>query len=191
MNIKQIVISLIDRLAAYAAREAESEDPEETKRQEEAAARRLAEKVKIQKAKMRMNGHANGASSPTTESVAAESNAWGSTPTSPVADKEKESDAASSTVHGTEETVVEPEKRDKGKENATEPQVRKFRGVPEDVKLFEVFWQQVVELIKVRFFVCSHLKTRSRDISGSAGPVNTRHDRSARIPHESIAQLLP
>ena len=48
MNIKQIVISLIDRLAAYAAREAENEDPEETKRQEEAAAKRLAEKVKMQ-----------------------------------------------------------------------------------------------------------------------------------------------
>jgi vacuolar protein sorting-associated protein 35 len=40
VNIKQIVIALIDRLAAYAAREAENEDPEETKRQEEAAARR-------------------------------------------------------------------------------------------------------------------------------------------------------
>src|SRR5215470_5785396 len=58
VNIKQIVIALIDRLAAYAAREAESENPEEVKRQEEAAARRLAEKVKIQKAKVReVNGY--------------------------------------------------------------------------------------------------------------------------------------
>lgn len=30
-----------------------------------------------------------------------------------------------------------------------EAAVRKFRGVPEDVQLFEVFWQQVVQLIKV------------------------------------------
>ncbi|KZT68818.1 vacuolar protein sorting-associated protein 35 [Daedalea quercina L-15889] len=154
VNIKQIVIALIDRLAAYAAREAENEDPEETKRQEEAAARRLAEKVKIQKAKLRMNGHANGIPSPTAESVAAESAAWASTPTSPVTDKDKESDAASSTVHETEETVIEGEKVDKGKEKEKEKEkeshVRKFRGVPEDVKLFEVFWQQVVELIKAR-----------------------------------------
>jgi vacuolar protein sorting-associated protein 35 len=28
--------------------------------------------------------------------------------------------------------------------------VRKFRGIPENVRLFEVFWQQVVELIKAR-----------------------------------------
>ena len=27
--------------------------------------------------------------------------------------------------------------------------VRKFRGIPEDVKLFEMFWEQVVQLIKV------------------------------------------
>lgn len=28
--------------------------------------------------------------------------------------------------------------------------VGKFRGIPHDVKLFEVFWHQIVELIKVR-----------------------------------------
>lgn len=37
----------------------------------------------------------------------------------------------------------------KGKEKEGAPP-KKFRGIPEDVKLFEVFWQQVVELIKVR-----------------------------------------
>ncbi|KZW00729.1 vacuolar protein sorting-associated protein 35 [Exidia glandulosa HHB12029] len=63
VNIKQIVIALIDRLAAYAAREAESEDPEVTKAQEEAAAKRLAEKVKQQKAVRAQQGgwaHQNG-----------------------------------------------------------------------------------------------------------------------------------
>ena len=38
----------------------------------------------------------------------------------------------------------------KEKEKEAEPeQIKKFRGVPENVKLFEVFWHQVVELIKV------------------------------------------
>lgn len=36
----------------------------------------------------------------------------------------------------------------KGKDKEGTP-VRKFRGVPENVRLFEVFWKQVVELIKV------------------------------------------
>lgn len=147
VNIKQIVIALIDRLAAYAAREAENEDPEETKRQEEAAARRLAEKVKIQKAKLRQNGHVNGSSTPATESVATDSLEWGSAPQSPtvVNVTDKESEAAS--VDGTEDG--EGEKVSKGKEKEQQA-LRKFRGVPEDVKLFEVFWQQVVELIKAR-----------------------------------------
>jgi vacuolar protein sorting-associated protein 35 len=40
-------------------------------------------------------------------------------------------------------------KSEKGKDKEGSP-VRKFRGVPEDVQLFEVFWKQVVELIKAR-----------------------------------------
>jgi vacuolar protein sorting-associated protein 35 len=140
VNIKQIVISLIDRLASYAAREAESEDPEETKHQEEAAARRLAEKVKMQKARSRENGNFRPPDpvSPTTS----EANAWGSpqpsTPHTLATDLEKSS---------VPETLVDTS-LEKGKDKEGLP-VRKFRGVPEDVQLFEVFWKQVVELIKV------------------------------------------
>ncbi|KAK0461433.1 vacuolar protein sorting-associated protein 35 [Desarmillaria tabescens] len=131
VNIKSIVIALIDRLAAYAAREAESEDPEETKRQEEAAARRLAEKVKLQKAKARENG------SVTSSSV--EENAWGVS-TSPTTTSASEP----------EKTPVNGSSHErKGKDKEGSP-VRKFRGVPENVQLFEVFWKQVVELIKAR-----------------------------------------
>ncbi|TFK71730.1 vacuolar protein sorting-associated protein 35 [Pluteus cervinus] len=140
VNIKQIVIALIDRLAAYAAREAESEDPEETKRQEEAAARRLAEKVKTQKAKAREVPSQRTATPPADEAAG-----WDaiSAPTSPVAETDaKEPNGANGT--GTNGVV---EEKGKGKEG--EP-VRKFRGVPEDVQLFEVFWKQVVELIKAR-----------------------------------------
>ncbi|KAH9982074.1 vacuolar protein sorting-associated protein 35 [Lactifluus volemus] len=111
VNIKQIVIALIDRLAAYAAREAENEDAEETKRQEEAAARRLAERVKARRERARANGSASS--------------------------KRGAADDA------------EGENVEKGKEKEGET-VRKFRGVPENVKLFEVFWEQVVNLIKAR-----------------------------------------
>ncbi|OZJ02141.1 hypothetical protein BZG36_05231 [Bifiguratus adelaidae] len=43
VNVKQIIIALIDRLAAYAAREAESESPEELRKLEEKATRKAAE----------------------------------------------------------------------------------------------------------------------------------------------------
>lgn len=140
VNIKQIVIALIDRLATYAAREAENEDPEETKRQEEAAARRLAEKVKLQKARARENS-AYRAASPT--SSVSEIDAWGAPPTPAV---------APSTFEAPKSPVAEAptggEDAGKFKDKEGNP-VRKFRGVPEDVQLFEVFWKQVVELIKV------------------------------------------
>jgi len=37
-----------------------------------------------------------------------------------------------------------------GNSKSEEPSVKRFRGIPEDVKLFEVFWGQIVDLVKVR-----------------------------------------
>ncbi|KAF9073999.1 vacuolar protein sorting-associated protein 35 [Rhodocollybia butyracea] len=138
VNIKAIVIALIDRLAAYAAREAESEDPEETKRQEEAAARRLAEKVKVQKAKAR-----ESVASPTS---APEASAWDSHETSSIPATVESETPTAVNGNGVQETLDDASKG-KDKEGSA---IRKFRGVPEDVQLFEVFWKQVVELIKAR-----------------------------------------
>ncbi|KAK0555896.1 retromer complex subunit Vps35 [Tilletia horrida] len=56
VNIKNIVIALIDRLAAYAAREAENDSAEEIRQQEEEAARQLAEKTR----QMRLTGQSAG-----------------------------------------------------------------------------------------------------------------------------------
>jgi vacuolar protein sorting-associated protein 35 len=148
VNIKQIVIALIDRLAAYAAREAENEDPEETKRQEEAAAKRLAERVRIQKA-ARANGIASGA--PTPGEFTAGADTWGSDspPRSPTL-AEAEKSTASLSVDGTETTVgADAEKAPEVAAAPTKPPPKKFRGIPEDVRLFEVFWKQIVELMKV------------------------------------------
>ncbi|KAM6497809.1 Vacuolar protein sorting-associated protein 35 [Amanita muscaria] len=152
VNIKQIVIALIDRLAAYAAREAENEDPEETKRQEEAAAKRLAEKVKTQKAKIRENG--GYASNISITSPSLESNDWATphSPQSEVATEVSESDN-SYTISTSPPATINGSSESQHKEKETETEsapVRKFRGIPENVQLFEVFWKQVVELIKAR-----------------------------------------
>src|SRR5258706_6086252 len=122
VNIKQIVISLIDRLAAYAAREAENEDPEETKRQEEAAAKRLAERVRAQKQRAKESG--TGMISPTSDSE----HDWNTIPSV---------------------STVADEKAANGDAEKTNGAPKRFRGIPENVKLFEEFWHQVVELIKV------------------------------------------
>jgi vacuolar protein sorting-associated protein 35 len=126
VNIKQIVISLIDRLAAYAAREAENEDPEETKRQEEAAAKRLAERVRTQKQRAKESG--TSMTSPTSDGE----HDWNTIPSAP--------------------NVVD-EKVANGDAEKTNGARKRFRGIPENVKLFEVFWHQVVELIKVQVWI--------------------------------------
>ena len=145
VNIKQIVIALIDRLASYAAREAESENPEETKKQEEAAARRLAERVKMQKARVRARENGSSAGVPPVDY-----GDWGSPPSSPADDTEKSfSSMTLSNGTDTESAVNTASSAEKGEKKETAEQIKKFRGVPENVRLFEVFWQQVVELIKV------------------------------------------
>ncbi|KAH6917731.1 vacuolar protein sorting-associated protein 35 [Coprinopsis sp. MPI-PUGE-AT-0042] len=148
VNIKQIVIALIDRLALYASREAENEDPEEAKRQEEAAAKRLAEKVKLQKDRTRaLNAHrlTSAPQSPTVES-----NEWASSvptsPTSPAATEKSDLPPPTPSTAIDEKSEISSSK---GKEKEGSP-VRKFRGVPENVRLFEVFWKQVVDLIRAR-----------------------------------------
>jgi vacuolar protein sorting-associated protein 35 len=116
VNVKQIISAMIDRLADYAKREAESEDPDQRRRKEEDAANRLAEEVR----KMRLRSTGN-------------SEEEGST----MEDKEAEV-----SENGTANAEV-----DGGK--SQEEQVKRFRGIPVDVKLFEVFWEQLVGLVKV------------------------------------------
>jgi vacuolar protein sorting-associated protein 35 len=158
---------LIDRLAAYAAREAENEDPEETKRQEEAAAKRLAERVRVQKAARAAssaNIHANGTgwgSESTSDDASADP--WNAPKSPTVAVSEAESKINNLSINGDGDVAppvsdsasipsVDSEKPAEGAVSE-KPSVKKFRGIPEDVPLFEVFWKQIVELMKVG---CSH-----------------------------------
>jgi len=141
VNIKQIVIALIDRLASYAAREAENESPEEKKKGEEEAAKRLAASVKARKGKEVVH----------------------QSPTSPARPQQADADAWTEKEGGGGEEVGEggvptpPASTTDGVVEKVEPEpvveeggeTKKFRGIPENVKLFEVFWHQVVELIKV------------------------------------------
>ncbi len=134
VNVKQVVIALIDRLAAYAAREADSEPPEVIKRQEEEAARRLAEKLKRQK----IGGY---------NDTDDESHLDESSLREAETNEETEEDYGNEDYDQTSET--QPDKIKQQEQNKSD-EPKKFRGIPEDVKLFEVFWGQIVDLVKVR-----------------------------------------
>jgi vacuolar protein sorting-associated protein 35 len=136
--IKSIVIALIDRLAAYAAREAENESPEERQRQEEEAAKRLVGEVKRHRQRAKeLEISAAAASEASGDELARpdETEGWGGV----------ESENAPERVE-----PIDDGKIDGVVPTIPEQMVKKFRGIPEDVKLFEVFWSQIVELIKVR-----------------------------------------
>lgn len=153
MAIKSIVIALIDRLAAYAAREAENESPEERQRQEEEAAKRLIGEVKRQREKAKaLEGSAAAAKNQEQEALSrpAAAEGWGD-------------ELVHNGVAALE--IVDDGKIDGVTPTIPEQMVRKFRGIPEDVKLFEVFWHQIVELIKVSLLLpldLVHPRTDSR-----------------------------
>ncbi|GAA5943156.1 hypothetical protein JCM3775_007610 [Rhodotorula graminis] len=144
--IKSIVIALIDRLAAYAAKEAENEPPEERRLQEEEAKRRLEGEVGRQRQRRRAALRAENAADGQGEGEGEgdeETEGWGAAvsalpPGHPDAGV-KDLDVGDRLIDGQQPTRV-------GKDG----EVRKYRGIPEDVKLFEMFWEQVVNLIKAR-----------------------------------------
>ncbi|KAG0017144.1 Vacuolar protein sorting-associated protein 35 [Podila clonocystis] len=116
VNVKQIVIALIDRLAAHAAREADSNEDDEEEEESETPA-----------------------------------------PKSKKSDEDKEEGDDETVADGeeaeTEEKENEPEEETEEEKPAPSPKpakVRKIRGIPEDVRLFEVFWGKIVELVKFR-----------------------------------------
>jgi vacuolar protein sorting-associated protein 35 len=127
VNTKAIVIGLMDRLSAYAAREAEGESPEEKAKNEEEATSQLFEKLKLQK---------EAKESQTTESE----NTNGET-----ADGEEAQEEPPSQPESTPEQA--PENDEKEQVNGTNS---KRRNIPENVKLFEVFHEQVISLIKMQ-----------------------------------------
>lgn len=130
VNVKQIVVQLINRLAAYASREAENESPEERERKEEEAATKLAETIRSMKIKE---------VSTSEMSVRTQS------------DKERNSAdeglivAKNDSGQGGPDTKSDDSNIPNGSETG-----EIFRGIPTEVKLFEVFWEQIVKLVKAR-----------------------------------------
>lgn len=119
VDMKKIVIGLMDRLSTYAQREAEGSSAEEKRRAEEDAVIRMLEKVSL-----------NEESKPSTASEPDTTHTNGTEPKSPTESQAPES---------APETPITP---------ATNGE--KSAGGVGDVKLFEIFYDQVVNLVKTR-----------------------------------------
>lgn len=119
MNVKGIVIGLMDRLSAYAARESDTVTPEQRQKDEEEATEKLFERLKISKEAEPVAAvqHQNGDNGDVTD------------------------DAASQAT-----TAIASDS-----ENETEPNGgNRVRGIPDEIKLFEIFNEQVQSLVKLQ-----------------------------------------
>lgn len=128
VNIKAIVIGLMDRLSAYAARESESEPSEDRRKIEEDATASLLEKLRISKETKKTDPKPDGPE--------------GQQPNGEQVNGERPSEASQDAPPEPAEDTEAP--------NATaideKPTSRK-RGIPEDVKLYEIFYDQVTHLV--------------------------------------------
>lgn len=131
VNIKAIVIGLMDRLSAYAQREAQSEPPEERKKSEEEAMGKLLERLRVSKESKtkepgkQQNGDAADGQRTSVDTTASEATA----------------------VESETTAVPEEEEREAAE---TESTSSKKRGIPDNVRLFEIFHEQVASLVKMQ-----------------------------------------
>lgn len=136
VNVKAIVIGLMDRLSDYAERESQNETEEDRGKIEEQALADLLEKVKL-----------NGASSDkpsasTAEEPAAEpQNGEGFNDAASTAETLTKDDEATPSIAETEATAVDGEESESTK---------KHRGIPENVRLYEIFFGQVQNLVQAQ-----------------------------------------
>ncbi|THW21955.1 vacuolar protein sorting-associated protein 35, partial [Aureobasidium pullulans] len=125
VNVKAIVIGLMDRLAAYAARESESDAPEDREKAETEATAKLLEKMKL----------ASDATSAPTDDQTTHQNG-----------DSKPGDEASS--EAAPETLAEDASKTELAE--IDGESKKQRGIPDNVRLFEVFHEQVIHLVSMQ-----------------------------------------
>lgn len=133
VNIKAIVIGLMDRLSTYAARESEQESQEDRKQTEEDATARLLEKLKVSSEAKKSKVDTEGAE---TKQSNGEQQTNGDQPAVSPAPEGK--DHAEKEDTSTEATT-----------NGDKPHSRN-RGIPENVKLYEIFYEQVVNLVSAQ-----------------------------------------
>ncbi|KAL1871569.1 hypothetical protein VTK73DRAFT_2033 [Phialemonium thermophilum] len=151
VNVKAIVIGLMDRLSSYAERESQGEPNEDRVKIEEEALAKLLEKVKLEKENSQTtqtDGQEAGDAPPDANGEHDDENK-----TTPKQSPAQESNDDSS-VAETGTTAVEGQVEDTEAEQA-EPSQKK-RGIPENVRLYEIFFGQVQNLVQAQHLPIQH-----------------------------------
>jgi vacuolar protein sorting-associated protein 35 len=134
VNVKVIVIALMDRLSSYAARESEAHPDEDREKLEQDAIAKLMDKIRLSEEKKAAEP---AQSAPNGEQPAAGID--GDTETAPKEAPSEELDSAKK-----EEPESEPINGTDGADD------KKNRGIPENIKLYEIFFEQVMNLVNAQ-----------------------------------------
>ncbi|KAI7872167.1 vacuolar protein sorting-associated protein 35 [Spinellus fusiger] len=132
VNVKQIIISLIDRLAAYANRESEEESEGPVEEAVEEPSEKPVEEEKEEPVK-----------EPSEEPAEEEKEE------TEVVEEQNDESKEDVLNDFNQETEITQDTEEQGKEVQQE-NVKKVRGIPQDIELFVVFWGQIVELVQAR-----------------------------------------
>ncbi|KAH6646145.1 vacuolar protein sorting-associated protein [Truncatella angustata] len=147
VNVKAIVIGLMDRLSAYAERESQVEGSDDRGKLEEDALADLLEKVRLGKeqqeakpdaAESSENANSNGDGDGKGDEDEHRNGATEETPADEGAESVTEAEPS---IAETETTAVDAE----GEQ--PDESLKKERGIPKDVKLYEIFFDQVNNLV--------------------------------------------
>lgn len=145
VNIKAIVIGLMDRLSAYAEREAESESPEARQKSEEEATVKLLEKLRLSKESKSSGakGDKGGKAGPE------QTNGEQANGHKPAKASSLEDGATTEVNSPTDDgSATEVDDKSTATDGDTEqPSSRENRGIPEDIRLYEIFYNQVTHLV--------------------------------------------
>jgi vacuolar protein sorting-associated protein 35 len=139
VNVKVIVIALMDRLSEYAARASAANPSEDREKLEEEAIANLLERVRVNKEKKpeepapsEPNGEHPGSNGTNEEA--------GAVPSEPATDGAE--------APKSEETPADPKPEPINGTDGTDE--KKSRGIPENIKLYEIFFEQVMNLVNAQ-----------------------------------------
>ena len=133
VDIKAIVIGLMNRLSSYATADVEGESPEDRLKSEEEAVTALLEKVRISKEEeSAKKQHKKDPEQANGEPAEAQNH------------------EAESTKEASKPAKEPKEAETNGVDEAGKGKAGKGRGVPADIKLFEIFYGQVTHLVQAQ-----------------------------------------
>lgn len=123
----------MDRLSSYASRESETESPEDRQKNEQEALSNLLETLRISKEKKQQEDEMKR-----------------SPPKQPNGEDANGKNASATPNNADEEQSKQENDKPSGEANGQSVLPSKHRGIPDDVRLYEIFYDQVTHLVSAQ-----------------------------------------